>query len=392
VQHVDVTGGVQWTAGGVRVCDAANVQDVPRVMADGLGGAAVVWRDYRAGASCDLYGQHLDAAGQVADPCTGTTPLPAETPVAATGTQNYYTFDQTLFYWSAVGVRGDVGGDWDLEVYDEGTFGLNPYPLCFGAPLAGSFGSATVDFVVADFHDNQTPPANYGVRAFRYSGTGGAMIEWHDGPQVIAKDGPGVTSPPSWTGPIDVYDVSLSGGITYWFELNHDPSADIRVLVFTSYDSPDYYYVVPRSARVAESPGRYMSYTAPATDYYGVVVVNENGVADDYNLRVLSNPPVGVDLRPVPRTGLEAMVPNPSAGSTRIQFALREPGTAAFDVVDMAGRRVARIPEQRHEAGTWSTGWEGRTSSGRPAPPGIYFVQMWVDGRRTGIARLALIR
>ncbi|MGH7730870.1 MAG: FlgD immunoglobulin-like domain containing protein, partial [Candidatus Eiseniibacteriota bacterium] len=344
------------------------------------------------GATSDLYGQHVDAAGQVSDPCTGTAALGADTPVAATGTQNYHTFHQTWFYWSGVGVRGAAGGDWDIEVYDEGSFGLNPYPTCFGAPLAGSFGSSTVDFVVADFNDNQTPPGTYGVRAFRYAGAGGAVIEWDDGPQVITKDGPGVTSSPTWTGPIDVYDVGLNAGTTYWFELNHDPAADIRVLLFTSYGSPDYYYVVPRSARVAESIDRFTSYTAPATDFYGVVVVNENGVADDYNLKVWSSTPVDVDLPPVQATALRGVVPNPSAGPMQFRFTLGEPGVASFDVLDMAGRLVARLPEQRHEAGTWSAGWEGRTSAGRPAPTGIYFVQMWVDGRRTGLARLALVR
>jgi hypothetical protein len=210
---------------------------------------------------------------------------------------------------------------------------------------------------------------------------------------VITKDGPGVPSSPTWTGPLDVYDVALSAGVTYWFELNHDPAADIKVLVFTSYGSPDYYYVAPRSARVAESTWRFTSYTAPATDYYGVVVVNENGVADDYTLRVWSTTPVGVsDLPPVQATGLRGAVPNPSAGPIQIQFALHEPATAAFEVLDMAGRMVARIPEQRREAGTWSVGWEGRTSGGRPAPPGVYFVQMRVDGRRVGLVRLALIR
>ena len=41
-------------------------------------------------------------------------------------------------------------------------------------------------------------------------------------------------------------------------------------------------------------------------------------------------------------TGLGAVMPNPSAGPIEIRFALREPATAAFDVLDLAGRRVAR--------------------------------------------------
>jgi hypothetical protein len=247
--------------------------------------------------------------------------------------------------------------------------------------------------VVGNFNDNHTPPGDYGVRGSRYSGTGGAWIEWDDGPDLITKDGPGVSSAPDWTGVLDVYDVSLTGGVTYWFELNHAPAADTKVLVFTSFGSSDYYYLAPRSARVAESFGRYTSYTAPVSDYYGVVVVNDNGVPDNYTLKVWSSPPVDVPgPGPIGATGLRGVFPNPSVGRTQIQFALREPGVASFEVLDMAGRMVARLPEQRRASGVWSVDWDGRTLGGSPAPPGVYFVQMSVAGRRIGLGRVALLR
>jgi hypothetical protein len=400
VQHVDVTGGVQWTAGGVRVCDAANVQDVPRVMADGLGGAAVVWRDYRAGASCDLYGQHLDAAGQVADPCTGTTPLPAETPVAATAPHNYYTFDQSEFYWSGVGVRGDAGSDWDLEAYEPVTFGSGRYPICFSGPLAGSFASDGVDFVVGDFNIGHTfpvvPGSGYGIRAFRYAGAGQGTVEWDTGADQISKDcgtggNCGARSPNSWDGMLDVWDVFLFGGRTYSFDFTRTGSADIRLLLFGSTGTTGTFFV-PRSARLFETTDPSHSFTAPDTGWYGVALVNDNGLSGTYTVRVVTMPLTGVRESPIPGTGLRGVVPNPSAGPTQFQFTLREPARTAFDVLDMAGRRVAHIPEERHEAGSWSAGWDGRTSGGKSVPPGIYFVQMWVDGSRAGLARLALIR
>jgi hypothetical protein len=391
VQRVSLAGGVQWTANGVQVCDAANAQDAALVIADGLGGAAVVWRDFRTGTNYDVYLQRVDASGQVPDQCTPPDTLGSSIPVSTVAPQNYRTFNQWWFRWSGVGVRG-LSGDWDIEVYNQDSFGLNPYPTCFGLPLAGSFGTSTVDFVVGDFNEFQASHGIYGVRAFRYSGTGGALIEWDDGPSVIALNGPGVTSPPNWTGVIRVYDVDLTAGVTYWFELNHTPTADTRVLLFTSSGGPGA-YVAPRSARVFESVGRFTSYTAPATDQYGVVVVNENGVAVNYTLKVWSTVPVGVaDAPPVLTTGLRGVAPNPSAGRVQIQFALREPGAVGFEVLDMAGRVVARLPGRRWEAGTWSVGWDGRSTRGTLAAPGIYFVQMRVDERRVGIGRLALIR
>lgn len=90
-------------------------------------------------------------------------------------------------------------------------------------------------------------------------------------------------------------------------------------------------------------------------------------------------------------TGLRGVVPNPSAGRVQIPFGLREPGTVAFEVVDMAGRLVARLPGRHWEAGAGSLGWEGRTSNGTQVGTGIYFVQMLLDGRRAGVGRLALV-
>jgi hypothetical protein len=392
VQHVNVAGGVQWTANGVLACDAANAQVGAMVIADGLGGAVVVWRDLRIGTDYDVYGQRVDASGQVVNQCTPPDTLGSSAPVSTVASQNYRTFEQGSFFWSGVGVRG-LSGDWDIEVYDQGGFGLNPYPTCFGLPLAGSFGTSTVDFVVGDFNDLQTPPGEYGVRAYRYSGTGGAVIEWDDGPQEVPVNTAGVGSAVAdWTGLLDVYDVNLTAGVTYWFELNHDPAADTRVLLFSSAGSPGGFYLAPRSARVFECGGL-ASYVAPVTDRYGVVVVNENGAPDNYTLRILTALPVGVaDPSRGHATGLKGVAPNPSAGPVQIQFAVGEPGAVAFEVLDMAGRVVARIPGRRWEAGTWSVGWDGRSSRGTQAAPGIYFVQMRMDGRRVGLGRLALLR
>ncbi|MGH3858751.1 FlgD immunoglobulin-like domain containing protein, partial [Actinokineospora sp.] len=352
------------------------------------------------GATSDLYGQHVDAAGQVSDPCTGTAALGADTPVAATGTQNYYTFEQTDFYWCGVGVRGAAGSDWDLETYLPVTFGSSRYPSCFSGPLAGSFAIGGVDFVVADFNIGHTLPVSpgggYGVRAFRYAGTGQGTVEWDTGADWITKDcgtggNCGARSGNNWSGMLDVWDVYLFGNQTYTFDFTRTGSADIHLLLFGSTGTTGTFFA-PRSGRLFETTDASHVFTAPDTGWYGVALVNDNGLTGTYTVRVNTTPLTGVGDPPVAETGLRAVVPNPSAGPMQFRFTLREPAAAGFDVLDMAGRLVARIPEQRHEAGTWSAGWEGRTSTGRRAPPGVYFVQMRVDGRRTGLARLALIR
>jgi hypothetical protein len=396
VQHLDLSGASQWTANGVQACNAPNLQDGVCVIPDGVGGASLVWQDYRSGTSYDIYGQRVDAFGQVPDQCVPPDSLSSSVPVNTVAPQNYRTFNQRNFYWSAVGVRGS-SGDWDVEMFDVGGVGLGSYPICFAYPLAGSYETTVTDFVVTDGNSNVTPPGMYGVRAFRYAGTGGAVIEWDGGVDEIFPNGSAVGSNVSnWTGLLDTYDVLLTAGVPYWFELQHtNPSAATRVLIYSSYGfagSGDFKYVVPRSARVAENVGVYATFTPPATDYYGVVVVNDNGLPDNYTLRARTNV-VGVgEDPPGPATRFKGASPNPSAGRVQLEFSLREPGSVDFDVVDMAGRVVARIPGQRWEAGTWNVTWDGRRSQGTEAPPGIYFVQMRVDGSRVGLSRLALIR
>ena len=382
----------------MQVCDAAFDQTLAKVVPDGIGGACVVWDDRRNGTNADIYGQRVDAFGQIPDQCVSPTDLVSSTPQTTSAPLNYRTFHQVDFYWSAVGVRGS-GGDWDLEMYDTDSYGLQPYPTCFGLPMAGSYSTSQVDFIVEDSNDNITPPGIYGVRAYRYSGTGNALLEWDGGTSELFPNTAGVGSNVAgWTGLLDTYDINLTAGVEYYFKLTtNNPSAQVKVFLFTSLGhafTNDFKYVVPRSARVAESSGQWMIYTAQGTDYYGIVVLNENGAPVDYTLQAFTSGVAGVhpdgpaDLA----TRLMGLAPNPSSGRVNLAFSLREPASVSFDVLDMAGRVVNRITSQRWEAGTWSVGWDGRRSQGTEAPPGIYFVQMRVDGRPIGLSRLALIR
>jgi hypothetical protein len=404
VQHLTVAGGAQWAANGVLMCDAGNAQDGTQVVADGEGGALTAWRDFRSGSASDLYSQHVNGAGQIPVACAGQTLLADGSLVTTSVPDSYYGYEMGDFYWTGVGVRSAAGSDWDMEMYPPGSFGLSPSPICFAAPLAGSFASSGVDFVIADYNSGHTYPVfpgsgGYGVGVSRYGGTGSATVEWDDGPDIIAKDCGTAgncgakNAGASWTGVLDVWDVLLVGGRTYRFDFTKTGSADIKLLLFSSAGTSGT-FVVSRSARVFESTGGSTYFTSPANAYYGVALVNDNGLSGTYLVRVVTaGAPVGVgDGVPAAATGLRGVVPNPSAGQVQIRFAVREPGAVAFDVVDMAGRVVARIPGRRWEAGTWSVAWDGRTSRGTQAAPGIYFVQMRMDGRRVGLGRLALIR
>lgn len=67
VQHVDANGAPLWAVDGIAVCQAADNQMAPRVVADALGGCIVAWVDSRLGPQAtDIYAQRVRSNGTVA--------------------------------------------------------------------------------------------------------------------------------------------------------------------------------------------------------------------------------------------------------------------------------------------------------------------------------------
>ncbi len=62
-QRVDAAGIRRWLGNGVALCSAGDSQEFPKIVADGAGGAIVVWEDYRDGLATDIYAQRVNASG-----------------------------------------------------------------------------------------------------------------------------------------------------------------------------------------------------------------------------------------------------------------------------------------------------------------------------------------
>jgi len=65
-------------------------------------------------------------------------------------------------------------------------------------------------------------------------------------------------------------------------------------------------------------------------------------------------------------------VPNPFNPTTRIDFALEQPGSIEITVFDISGRRVATLHDGELAAGEHYVTWDGRTDQGNPATSGLY--------------------
>jgi len=93
---------------------------------------------------------------------------------------------------------------------------------------------------------------------------------------------------------------------------------------------------------------------------------------------------VGAEPRAEPDAPPRALIlgrpyPNPFNPRVRIPFALARPGTVTLEVLDAAGRRIARPWSGPRTAGSHVVVWDGRDRSGRPAPSGVYVVRLRLD-------------
>ena len=78
--------------------------------------------------------------------------------------------------------------------------------------------------------------------------------------------------------------------------------------------------------------------------------------------------------------GLVTVAPNPFRSATTLRFDLPERAHVKVDIVDVAGRLVARLLDGPRGAGSQTVAWRGTDATGRRVGPGVYFVRAASDG------------
>ena len=91
--------------------------------------------------------------------------------------------------------------------------------------------------------------------------------------------------------------------------------------------------------------------------------------------------------------GLGAAHPSVFLRRTTLPFRLSAAGRVRIEVWDATGRLARRLLDEETSAGEHQAVWDGSEDSGRPAPPGAYFVRMTLNGRTVaGGAKALLLR
>jgi hypothetical protein len=87
---------------------------------------------------------------------------------------------------------------------------------------------------------------------------------------------------------------------------------------------------------------------------------------------------------PVTALALSPASPNPFDRATAVRFALPAAGRVQLQVLDVQGRLVRTLLDERLDAGTWEETWDGRTDGGGAVGPGVYFTRLVTpEGVRT---------
>jgi len=111
------------------------------------------------------------------------------------------------------------------------------------------------------------------------------------------------------------------------------------------------------------------------------------------SLLTITMPDPVTAVEPLPEVlaqGLAA-APNPFNPVTEIRFELATAQQARLDILDVRGRRVARLVADELPAGSHTVRWEGRDQSGRDLPSGIYLARLVAGGAQSTV-KLTLAR
>ncbi|HET7226206.1 MAG TPA: hypothetical protein VFK69_10895 [Candidatus Eisenbacteria bacterium] len=381
------TGGTQW-AGPSNAY--AGFQTPPGYSVTGISPPVTGWYGIvvvNTQASTGFYGIGMGT-------CSGApvNTLARRTPTSGSNQSNFFDIgagaDPLGPYWQAAGVRGDI---WQVGAYDP-TSPSTGWPYCFSNYFkTSSIGFQTVELAVGDLEScPPAPGALVGINAFQvFAGaTAPVSVEW-DRADTNLPLGVPINAPIGSGTILRAYRVSLAAGQQYTFTFGSSPVNLGHMYLFHPGGCSPAYWATNADAVLSLSHGS-LPYTPATSGDYLVVVTNEVGLSGTYGISVNAGT-AAVDEPAERVTRFAAITPNPGRGDAQLEFTLAQPARVAFEVVDLAGRRVATLGDAQYPAGRHALPWEGRSGAASLAP-GVYLVRMQVDGRPAGQRKYTVLQ
>ena len=362
-QRVTAAGAVHgsWPAGGLQVSSGTELQTTPQLLADGAGGALVLWEEQTVFPtfSFNAYVQRLTATGAISSgwPATGVPVSDAGTTFGPSNLVNDGS-DGVVVTWTELGTA-------DPDIYAQhilatGALDINWAPG--GLPVCDATGDQVFSVMATDTQ-------------------GGAIVAFQDrtdmdNPQIrvarLLADG-------TVSALASLVNASAEAGL-------------VRLHWFTPDGS-----VVRATVERAEADGAFMALGEVQADGEGHLRFEDRdvvpGATYQYRLAVPDEGAItylGLVTVRVPTSlafGIEGIHPNPADRELSVVFALASASPARLELLDVAGRRVLA-----REVGALGAGQHVlRLDQAKGLPAGIYTVRLTQDGREV-VARAAIVR
>ncbi len=313
---VDRFGVVQWTSGGVIVCNAAAEQYEAQIVGDGAAGAIIAWYDWRGGAP-DIYMQRIDYAGTSLWTANGVGIC------TAAGVQDTPSLVQDAGGGATVAWADRRNGA-NFDVYAQHVNNLGvPYFAANGVAVCTAGGNQLYPKIVRD-------PASAGIVVWFDQRSGNSdvyaqRLDYLDGSSLWTANGVVLCTEPHLQEKPDAVSDGSGGAIVAWRDLR-------------------------------------------GGDYYDVYAERVNITPTD-----VDRTPRASALRVLPNH------PNPFSLSTTVEFVLPSASDVEIEVFDVAGRRVAARRLVNAAAGSHAVAI-APTENGKPLRSGVYFYRVKAAG------------
>ncbi len=404
-QRINAVGAPQWTANGVALCTAVNLQNRPAIVPDGAGGAIVIWQDYRS-SNFDIYAQRIEKFGKLGSP-EPTIATVLDIPNDQGG--------RVRLAWDASYL--DLEYDPDLTAYD--IFHSVPPNVAQDAIVRGS-----------SRHLNLGEVPTAGDRAHLFTVSGTQELAWEyvstvnlqhfistygstqattgdsiagSNPttsfMVVGRNGTGSkywlstaaagysvdnlapATPSPFTGQYAAGTATL-----HW---NRNPEGDLAG--YRLYRGTSTVFVPGPANLVGTLPDTGYADAAGAPYAYKLTAVDSHGNESRAATLVPSGAlDAGDGLTPM-ALGFASPSPNPAQGSTALRYTLSRAGHVRLTVYDCTGRRVQLLRDGELPAGAHREHFALRDEAGRKLASGLYLVRLEAEGRVL-TRRLAAIR
>ena len=370
-QRVNFLGSRVWTNNGVAVVTNTSLQVGLSMVPDGIGGAIVVWEDFRDGTNGEVFAQRKNSAGGDVWAAGGRAVTNGSDVSGDFGQPKAASDDQ-----SGVIVAWHEGVTGDLRVQHVDFFGNVNWAaggVSIGLYLPGGIHSIIADGVSGAIlaWERSVNVTNVEVFAQRVDAAGA---------KVWPVAGVNVSNAPGFQGEPAMASNGLGGAIIVWSQYDNTTLFDLSA------------QRIDASGALSPGPGGEVVSTAPGNELAHVIssgsdaIVawhdSRNGITnyDIFATRVWSST-TDVDRTPsMSPLSVFSNEPNPFTTTTTIRFELNRPANVTFELFDVAGRRVHSSALGAMPVGSHSLSFSARDRSGLEISSGVYLYRFTANG------------